>query len=124
MLRTYRVHCATDGERRPHVRLATERSRLHSGSDVYSSGGTLSDRMKVVFSDHADKKIAVLGSHAVKITRQAVEETVLNPKRMPVALEGAMITDRPLDGAHTLTVVFVREERQITFYPARKGRHR
>lgn len=94
---------------------------------VYSGNGSLIERLKVVFSDHADKKFVILGVHAVKITRRAIEETVLNPERTMVALKGAMIAERPLDDSHTLRVVFVREERQIrviTFYPARRGRYR
>jgi len=66
--------------------------------------------LKVVFSDHADKKIAILGSHAARITRRAIEEAVLNPGRTLVGLKGRLIAEVTLDDAHVRRVIFIREE--------------
>ena len=82
--------------------------------------------MEVVFSDHADKKIEILRSHGVKVTRKQVEAAVLDPERVVTGLGGRQIAERSLDREHTLRVVFINEGDElkvITLYPARKGRY-
>ena len=82
--------------------------------------------MEVLFTEHANEKIAMLGAHGVKVTRKAVGQAVTDPERVLTALGGRQIAERSLDREHVLRVVFVDEGRQIrviTLYPARKGRY-
>jgi hypothetical protein len=82
--------------------------------------------LEVRFTDHATEKLRILRAHGVKVTREVVEEAVLEPERVLIGLGGREIAERSLDRGHVLRVVFIYEASQIrviTLYPARKGRY-
>ena len=82
--------------------------------------------MEVRFTSHAVEKLRLLRSHGVKVRKEQVEQSVLEPERVTEGLGGKLIAEQKLDEKHVLRVVFVREENQIrviTMYPARSGRY-
>jgi hypothetical protein len=82
--------------------------------------------LEVRLTRHAVEKLRLLSKHGLKIRRELVEQSVLEPERVIEGLGGRSIAEKRLDEQHVLRVVFVKEENQIrviTLYPARRGRY-
>jgi hypothetical protein len=82
--------------------------------------------LEVRLTRHAAEKLRLLSNHSLKIRRELVEQSALEPERVIEGFGGRSIAEKRLDEEHVLRVVFVKEENQIrviTLYPARRGRY-
>ena len=83
--------------------------------------------MKIVFTNHAEKKLKDLEKLGVNVTKSLIKNILRNPLHVdkesdpPKKIASGMFGEK-----HLLRVVF-REENDIiiviTFYPAKKGRY-
>lgn len=81
---------------------------------------------RIVFSQHAELKFAILDSHGFHLEKAIVETTLINPDRIEAGHKGRKIAQRIFDGTHVLRVIFEElpnELRVITFYPGRRDRY-
>ncbi|KKW32868.1 MAG: hypothetical protein UY76_C0015G0009 [Candidatus Uhrbacteria bacterium GW2011_GWA2_52_8d] len=82
--------------------------------------------MELRFTRHAQEKFQVLKRHAVLISQEQVEQTVIRPTLIDRSRLPLLIAQGSLDPGHVLRVVY-RVERQtkviITFYPGRKKQY-
>ncbi len=81
---------------------------------------------KVIFTDHARYKLAVLARHGLTLSPEAVEGIVRSPVATGASYGGRSVATGPLDEKRVWRVIY--EERGgdayvITVYPARKGRY-
>ena len=66
--------------------------------------------MEVRLTRHAAEKLRLLSNHSLKIRRELVEQSVLEPERVIEGFGGRSIAEKRLDEEHVLRVVFVEEE--------------
>jgi len=82
--------------------------------------------MELRFTKHAQEKFQVLKRHAVLISQEQVEQTVIRPTLIDRSRLPLLIAQRSLDSDHVLRVVYRVEQQTkviITFYPGRKKQY-
>ena len=81
---------------------------------------------KILFTKHAEAKMALLAEHGFRVTKSKVEGTLRDPQRISPGYKGRKIAERSISEEHLLRVVYeesFREVKVITLYPARRDRY-
>ena len=79
----------------------------------------------IVFTRHAEFKLALLRRHGFHIARAEIGRAVEQPERLLAGYLGRKIAERSLTSEHSLRVVFEESRgavKIVTLYPIRKDR--
>lgn len=81
---------------------------------------------KVLFSEHALFKVEVLKRHSLVLSKDFIENVVLNSDKIDKGYKGRLIAQKKLDNEHVLRVVYEEYTDYmliITLYPGRRRRY-
>ncbi len=82
--------------------------------------------MLIEFSLHSLRKIELLKSHGIAVSKELVENVVRNPDRIDTGYKGRCIAQNIFDDTHVLRVVYETRDDSIyiiTLYPGRRSRY-
>jgi hypothetical protein len=82
--------------------------------------------MKIEYSQHSLDKIEILKKHGVDISKEMIEETVIEPEKVVEGYKNRIIAQKTLDENHVLRVVYEKNNDDIfvvTIYPGRSTRY-
>ena len=81
---------------------------------------------RIVFSSHAENKLAVLKKHGFSVSKHTIISTIESPDKVESGYKGRKIAQKIIDERHVIRIIhedLPELVKVITFYPGRRERY-